>query len=448
MVNDRMGHENIWKLIGRMTLPTIAAQLINMLYSIVDRIYIGHIPEEGQIALTGVGLATPIVVVIAAFSLFVGNGGAPLASIALGQKDRSRAEQILGNGVSFLIGLSAILPALCILFAEPILYATGASDATFGYAHSYLMLYIIGTPMVMINMGLTPFVLAQGKTMIATLSMVLGAFVNIALDPLFIYTFDLGVRGAAIATVIAQAASAAPVLYFLLFKTELRIRAACLRPHLKTLGRIASLGIAPFVMAATESVIGFVLNGNLQAYGNDLYVGCLTVMQSVMQLITVPVSGFVQGVSPIISFNYGAGNKGRVKKTFRIMLLLLCSYMALLVSFIILFPAFFAAIFTSDPALIRLTEQAMPIFMAGMLIFGLQRSCQTAFLALGQAKFSLFFALWRKIILLVPLAIILPRFFGVMGIYYAEPIADSIAALTCCTVFLLNFNKILNKPPK
>lgn len=444
---DRLGTEKIWKLVLQMSLPTIAAQLVNLLYSIVDRIYIGHLINET--ALTGVGLATPVVVIIASFSMFVGGGGAPLASIALGQGDRDRAEKILGNGVSLLAVLSLVLPAVFFAVMKPFLYFTGASDATYPYAAQYLSIYLLGTAMVIATNGLTSFILIQGKTLIATLSVVLGAAINIVLDPIFIRTLHMGVAGAALATVISQTVSGCWVLYFLIFRTEqLRIRPKQMRPRLKILGRIASLGISPFVMSITESIISIVMNSGLMKYGGDAYVGCLTIMQSVMQFIGVPVSGFTQGVSPILSYNYGAGKPERVRKTFRIILVLLFSFCFIFALLTILFPEALAAVFTDSEELIALTGKAMPIFMAGMLIFGIQRACQTAFLALGQAKFSLFIALLRKIILLVPLALILPKFMGVFGIYCAEPIADALAATTCGILFLCNFNKILAKPPK
>ncbi len=444
---ERLGTERIWKLVLQMSLPTIAAQLVNLLYNVVDRIYIGHL--IGETALTGVGLAAPIIVIIASFSMFVGGGGAPLASIALGQGDRDRAEKILGNGVTILLVLSAILPAVFYGCMKPFLYFTGAGDATYPFAAEYLRIYLAGTLMVMLTVGLNSFLLIQGKTLIATLSVVVGAATNIILDPIFIKGFGMGVSGAAWATVISQTLSALWILYFLCFKTDqLRISLRQMRPRLRIIGRIASLGISPFVMSITESIISMVMNGGLKQYGGDLYVGALTVMQSVMQFIGVPVSGFTQGVSPIISYNYGAGKPDRVRKTFWIMLILLFSYTSLFALCTILFPELFALIFTDNTELIALIGKALPIFMGGMLIFGIQRACQTAFLALGQAKFSLFIALLRKIFLLVPLALILPKFMGVFGIYWAEPIADSLACITCGLLFLFNFKKILAKPPK
>lgn len=445
MKNEVMGTEKIWKLVWSMTLPAIAAQIVNLLYSIVDRIYIGHIPEIGSTALTGVGLATPVIIIIGAFSAFVGNGGAPLASIALGKKDKEQAERIIGNGFTLLIILSIILPAVFLIFKQPFLYAIGASDATYDYAQKYLTIYLLGTFMVECTLGLSPFIIAQGYSKISMIIICIGAGLNIVLDPVFIYSFGMGVEGAAVATVISQTCSAVLVLYFLIRKAEIiRIKAKYMKLQKKILIGIASLGVSPFVMTITESLIGIVMNSGLQKYGGDNYVGCLTVMQSVMQFIGVPITGFTQGITPIISYNYGAGKMDRVKKAFYYSLGIMFTFslgMMLLTSF---FPGFFARIFTNEAELIALTTKSLPIFMAGMSIFGIQRACQTTFIALNQARVSLFIALLRKVFLLVPLAIILPRFFGVMGIYYAEPIADITSAITCGIIFAVTFRKILS----
>lgn len=446
---NRLETEKIGKLVVQMSLPTIAAQLVNLLYSVVDSIYIGHIPVIGETALTGVGLATPVVLIVSSFASFVGGGGAPLASIALGQRQQDRAEKILGNGVTFLAVLSLLLPLLFFAVMKPFLYFTGASDATYPYAAEYLSVYLVGTPLVLVTVGLAPFILIQGKTIIATLAVLIGAVANTALDPVFIYGLDMGVKGAALATVLSQALSAGWILIYLCFRAgQLRIRPRQMRPTARILGRITALGVSPFVMSITESIISVIMNGGLKKYGGDLYVGCLTIMQKVMQFISVPVSGFTQGVSPIISFNYGAGKPDRVRKVFRATLGILFGYTFLFALSTILFPRFYAGLFTNSTAMIDLVGRAMPIFMLGMLIFGIQRACQTTFLALGQSKFSLFIALLRKIILLVPLALILPKFMGVFGIYWAEPIADATAALICGVLFFCNFEKILAKPPR
>lgn len=443
---ERMGTAPIGGLMLSMAVPSIIAQIINILYSIVDRIYIGHIEGVGAAALTGVGLTFPIITLISAFSAFAGTGGAPLASIWLGKGERRRAEKILGNALCMLIGFSAILMVVFYIFQKPFLYMFGASDATIGYAMSYLSIYLAGTLFVELALGLNPFLISQGRSREAMMSIVIGAVINIVLDPLFIFVFGWGVQGAAVATVISQAVSAAWNMKCLLDKkAALKIVPACIRPDWAVMGRIASLGVSPFIMRSTESLISIVLNRGLQLYGGDLYVGSLTIMQSVMQLFSAPLAGFTQGVQPIISYNFGAGKFDRVKKTYRAMI-----GISFLISFVctltaMLCPALYAGMFTGDAELISLVGRVMPIFMAGMLIFGLQNGIQPTFLALGQAKISLFIALLRKVILLVPLAIILPKFLGVMGIYYAEPIADITSAVTACILFLCNINQILSR---
>lgn len=443
---EKMGTAPIGKLMLAMALPSIVAQLINILYSIVDRIYIGHIENVGADALTGVGLTFPIITLISAFSAFAGTGGAPLASIWYGKGDKERAEKILGNAVTMLIGFSAVLMILFYLYQKPFLYAFGASDATVGYAIDYLSIYLMGTLFAELSLGLNPFLISQGRSKEAMMSIVIGAVINIVLDPLFIFVFHWGVKGAAIATVISQAVSAAWNIKCLIDKKAvLRMIPARLKPDWKIMGTIASLGVSPFIMRSTESLISIVLNRGLQMYGGDLYVGSLTIMQSVMQLFSAPLSGFTQGVQPIISYNFGAGQFDRVKKTYRVMI-----GVSFLISFVLtltamIFPRFYAGLFSNDQELIALVGRVMPIFNCGMLIFGLQNGIQPTFLALGQAKISLFIALLRKVILLVPLALILPHFWGVMGIYYAEPAADIISAITACILFVCNINKILSK---
>lgn len=446
--DEQLGTRPIGRLILRMSLPAIAAQCINMLYSMVDRVYIGHIPEVGFTALTGIGLAAPILTLLSAFSAFVGTGGAPLAAMALGRGDRERAERILSNGVTLLC-IFAVVGGLCAyFFREPLLYFVGASAETYPFAESYLSVYLIGTLAVMISMGLNTYMTAQGRPGFAMLTVVIGAVLNIALDPLFIFAFDMGVRGAALATILSQLVSAIFVLFVLCSpRASLRIRLSAMRPSGKILFAIFSLGISPFVMTSTESLIAFVMNGNLQRFGGDLYVGTLTVMQSVMQILTVPVSGFTQGITPVISYNYGAGNVPRVKQAIRFAFLVLVPYTVLFALCSILFPTQLASIFNTKPELIELVSRAMPVFFTGMLIFGVQRACQTSFLAMGQAKFSLFIAMLRKVILLVPLAFLLPRITGgdPFSIYYAEPISDALAATTCGIVFFCNIRRILSR---
>jgi len=422
----------------KLAVPAVAAQLINMLYNIVDRIYIGHIPQVGQLALTGVGVTFPILMLISAFAAFAGMGGAPLASIRLGAGDRESAEQILGNSLTMLLCTAAVLTLFFSAFKRPILMAFGASNDTIGYALDYISIYLLGTLFVQLALGLNTFISAQGKSLIAMCSVLIGAALNIVLDPLFIFVFGLGVRGAAIATILSQAVSACWVLFFLCSsRSGLRIRPANMKPRASVLGKIAGLGVAPFIMQSTESLVTVVLNTGLQTYGGDLYVGSLTIMQSVMQMIVMPIQGITQGTQPIMSYNYGAGNYQRVRSTFKRLLAVtltatVCAFLAVL-----LFPRSLALLFNDDPELVALVGRVMPLFFGGIWAFGAQMACQTTFMALGQAKTSLFLALLRKIFLLVPLALVLPRVTGsVMGIYASEPIADLLASATTLTLFL------------
>lgn len=444
---EKLGSAPLIRLILGMGIPTLIAQVINLLYNIVDRIYIGHIPEVGATALTGVGLALPMIVIISAFSAFVGAGGAPLSAIALGGGDKEEAERILGNGFSLLALFSVALMILFFIVKRPVLYLIGASDATFPYADEYMTIYILGTFFVQVTLGMNPYITAQGCSRVAMISILIGAGLNIALDPLFIFAFGMGIRGAALATVISQLVSAVWVLRFLTGeKCSMGIRRDKLRLSGRIVKKVMSLGIAPFIMQATESFISIVMNSGLQRYGGDLYVGALTIMQSIMQFISIPVGGFTQGVQPIMSYNYGAGNRERVKKTYIMMLGIVMTYSVLLTGSIMLFPEVFAKMFTDSTELIALVSRCLPVFLCGLLIFGVQMAGQTTFLALGQAKVSLFIALLRKVILLIPLALILPRITGkAVSIYYAEPISDILSALTCGILFACLFGKILNR---
>lgn len=444
---EKLGSAPLIRLILGMGIPTLIAQVINLLYNIVDRIYIGHIPEVGATALTGVGLALPMIVIISAFSAFVGAGGAPLSAIALGGGDKEEAERILGNGFSLLALFSVSLMILFFIVKRPVLYLIGASDATFPYADEYMTIYILGTFFVQVTLGMNPYITAQGCSRVAMISILIGAGLNIALDPLFIFAFGMGIRGAALATVISQLVSAVWVLRFLTGeKCSMGIRRDKLRLSGRIVKKVMSLGIAPFIMQATESFISIVMNSGLQRYGGDLYVGALTIMQSIMQFISIPVSGFTQGVQPIMSYNYGAGNRERVKKTYIMMLGIVMAYSVLLTGSIMLFPGVFAKMFTDSAELIALVSRCLPVFLCGLLIFGVQMAGQTTFLALGQAKVSLFIALLRKVILLIPLALILPRITGkAVSIYYAEPISDILSALTCGILFACLFGRILNR---
>ena len=435
----RLGTQPIWKLILQMGIPGLVAQLIYLLYNLVDRMYIGHIPDVGQLALTGVGLTLPALQIISAFSALVGNGGAPLAAISLGKGDRERAERILGNGFMTLIAFAVSLTALFLAIRKPFLYMVGASDATYPYANDYIVIYLLGTIFVQLTLGLNPFITCQGESRIAMMSIVIGAAINIVLDPILIFGLNMGVRGAALATVISQAASATWIVSFLSRKdVSLRIRRDRMKPNVKIILGVFALGVSPFIMNSTESLISIVLSSGLSRYGGDLYVGSLTILQSVMQLISIPLGGFTGGVAPIMSYNFGAGKSDRVKATFVRLLAIGFSYSFLIALSAMLFPQMFAKMFTSNAELVALVGRVLPIFIAGMLIFGVQSVCQSTFMALGQAKRSLLIALLRKVVLLAPLAAILPAITqNVMSIYWAEPISDCLSAATCLIVFIL-----------
>lgn len=444
--DNRLGTENITRLMISLAIPSVLAQIVNVLYNIVDRIYIGRIPGVGAVALTGVGVTFPIITIISAFSGFASGGGAPLAAIALGQGDRKRAERILGNCVSMLLFFTVILMAFFFVFQKPLLYVFGASDNTIGYSSTYISIYLLGTVFVELAVGLNTFISAQGQARTAMFSVLIGAVVNIVLDPIFIFVFHMGVAGAAVATIISQALSAAWVLRFLCSeKSGIRLKKAGMKLDFSLIGQIMALGVSPFVMSATESAITIVMNHGLQVYGGDLYVGSMTILQSILQLVFVPISGFTNGVQPIISYNFGAGKFDRVKMTIKRMISITFLAAFVYVVFAMLRPGLFARLFTTDEDLIALVKKVLPVYIAGMSVFGVQSGVQSSFLGLGQAKISLCIALLRKVILLIPLALILPRFFGVMGVYYAEPVADILSVLTASTLFLLNIRKILSK---
>ena len=442
---EKLGTDKMLPLVFKMALPAVAAQIANLLYNIVDRIFIGHIPGIGTDALAGVGVTASVIILISAFSAIVSGGGAPLAAIALGQGDRERAERILGNGFVLLVIFTIFTSLVTYLFMEPILLLTGASEATLGYGTEYLSIYLLGTIFVQISTGLNTFINIQGRPGIAMCSILIGAVINIILDPIFIYMLDMGVRGAAIATVISQACSAGWVLRFLFSReASLNLAHRYMRLDMRTIGAILGLGISPFIMASTESLVGFVLNGSLKQFG-DIYVSALTILQSAMQFGSVPITGFAQGFVPIISYNFGHGNTDRVTECYKIALVTMFSFNVVVMLTMISFPEAAASMFTSDQELIDTVSQMMPVFLSGMTIFGLQRACQNTFIALGQAKVSLFIALLRKVILLVPLALVLPGFWGVKGVFAAESIAVATAAICCTIIFMISFPKILKK---
>ena len=441
----RLSTERMLPLVFKMALPAVAAQFVNLLYNMVDRIYIGHIPGIGTEALAGVGVTTSIIILISSFSAIVGGGGAPLAAIALGQGDRVRAGKILGNGFILLILFTIFTSLTVYLFMEPILIFTGASERTLIYAVDYLSIYLIGTIFVEITTGLNTFINSQGRPAIAMCSVLIGAVLNIALDPIFIFGLNMGVKGAALATILSQACSALWVLAFLFSRrASLPLERKYMKLDRRVVISMFALGASPFIMSSTESLVGFVLNGNLKMFG-DIYVSALTILQSAMQFGSVPLVGFAQGFVPIVSYNYGQGDKQRVKDCFRIVVTVMFSFNLLLMLFMILFPSTVASAFTSDTQLIDTVRWAMPVFLGGMTIFGLQRACQNMFVALGQAKISIFIALLRKVILLIPLAFILPYFMGVAGVYAAEAISDAAAAICCTLLFLWQFPKILRR---
>lgn len=440
---ERLGTERMMPLVFKMALPAIAAQFVNLLYNLVDRIYIGHIPHIGTDALAGIGVTSSVIILISAFSSIVGAGGSPLAAIALGQGDRERAGKILGNGFILLVIFTLITSSITYALMEPILLLTGASERTIGYATDYLSVYLMGTLFVELSVGLNTFINIQGRPAIAMYSVLIGAVLNIALDPLFIFTFGMGVKGAALATILSQACSAAWTLVFLFSgKASLRLERRYMRLHKSILLPILALGASPFIMASTESLVGFVLNGTLEQFG-DIYVSALAIMQSAMMIVSVPLTGFAQGFVPIVSYNYGHHDFSRVKSCFKIALTVMFSFNFLLILSMILFPSVIASAFTTDRKLVDVVCRMMPVFLAGMTIFGLQRTCQNMFVALGQARVSIFIALLRKVILLVPLALLLPHVMGVHGVFAAEGISDATAAICCTLIFAFRFSKIL-----
>lgn len=447
-----LGTEPIGRLLIKLGLPTVVAQLIALLYNIVDRIYIGHIPEVGSIALTGVGVTLPLIITLNAFAVFVGAGGAPLMSIALGAKEQEKAEKILNNSYTLLLGFALSLCIIYLLFKTELLYAFGATEQIMTYADTYISICTLGVIFVMLSLGLNQFISAQGFAKTAMLSITIGAVVNIVLDPLFIFVFNMGVAGAALATVISQFVSAVWVVRFLTSsKGYVQLKWKSPKLDFAIAKRILALGSSPFIMQLTESAIIIVFNVNLKEYGGYLHLGTMTILQSIMQMIFIPVNGFRAGVQPIMSYNYGARNFERVKVTAFYTIGVCFIYGALFSLFCIFSPGTFARIFADSKnaaELIGLVEKYLPIFVSGMLIFGLQMGGQAYFVALGQAGKSAFLAILRKVILLIPLVYILPRYMGVAGVYWAEPIADALSGLVCGAMFLFTYKHLLNEKYK
>lgn len=444
-----LGKEPIGKLLLRLALPTVAAQLINMLYNIVDRIYIGHIPEIGAKALTGVGVCMPLILIVSAFAALVGYGGAPRASIAMGRKDNEAAEKILGNCFTVQILISVILTVVLLIWNRDFLMAFGASENTIEYGVRYMSIYALGTLFVEVTLGMNSFITAQGFAKTGMLSVLIGAVANIILDPIFIFGFDMDVQGAALATILSQAMSCIWVVWFLCGKkTTLKIRRKNIGITPKVVLPCLALGVSVFVMQASESVISVCFNSSLQKYGGDIAVGAMTILTSVMQFAMLPLQGLGQGVQPIISYNYGAGNMKRVRRTFRLLLQSSLAYSTVLWLLILLFPQGFAAMFTSDPELMIFTRTALRIYMAACVIFGIQIACQMTFNALGNAVESITVAVVRKFVLLIPLIYLMPMLLKgdqAKAVYMAEPIADVIAVMFTACLFFFRFKKTLEK---
>lgn len=451
MSNDRdfLGKEPLGKLLLRLAVPTVAAQLINMLYNIVDRIYIGHIPEVGALALTGVGVCMPLILIVSAFAALVGNGGAPRASIALGKGEKDEAEKILGTCFSMQILISLVLTAVLLLWNRNFLLAFGASENTIEYGVSYMNIYSVGTIFVQLTLGMNFFITAQGFAKSGMLSVLIGAISNIVLDPVLIFGFHMGVKGAALATIISQGLSCIWVLSFLFGKkTTLRIRRENMKLKRERVLPTLALGSSVFVMQSSESIIAICFNASLLKYGGDIAVGAMTILTSVMQFAMLPLQGLGQGAQPIISYNYGAGKKDRVKGAFKLLLKSSMLYAALLWIAVMLFPQLFAGMFTSDPALLDFTKTALRIYLAAMFIFGIQMACQLTFMSLGNAKASIVVAVMRKFILLIPLIFIMPAILKTnqtMAVYLAEPIADILAVCFTIVLFRREFKKALSK---
>ena len=441
-----LGTEPIGRLLLRLSVPTVCAQLINMLYNIVDRIYIGHMPGDGSLALTGVGICMPIIMFVSAFAALIGAGGAPRASIFMGQGNHAAAEKTLGGCFTLQTIVSLIMTALLILFAEPMLMAFGASENTIAYASDYMSIYALGTAFVQLTLSMNAYITAQGFAKVGMLTVLIGAALNIALDPLFIFAFGMGVRGAALATILSQGVSCIWVVSFLCSKkSTIRIRRENLRVEGKIVLPCIALGAAPFIMQSSESIISVCFNSSLLRYGGDIAVGAMTILTSVMQFAMLPLQGLSQGAQPITSFNYGAKNSARVKQTFRLLLMVSLIYSCSLWALIQLFPQVFASIFSPDPALVAFSANALRIYCGVLFMFGIQIACQMTFVAIGYAKSSIIVAVMRKFVLLLPLIYLTPMLVSdkTMGVYMAEPVADFLAVTFTAVLFRSQFKKAI-----
>lgn len=441
-----LGTAPVGKLMFKLALPAIAAQLINMLYNIVDRIYIGHMPEVGALALTGLGVCNPILIIVSAFAALIAMGAAPRASIEMGRGNRQEAERILGASFVLQVLLSAVLTIALLLYSEPLLMMFGASQNTIGYANDYLRIYALGTVFVQLTLGMNAFVTAQGRATLSMLTVLIGALTNIVLDPLFIFVFDMGVAGAAWATIISQALSCVWVVYFLQSrKSAVRLQRDQMRLRWKTLLPCLALGVSPFIMQASESVISVAFNASLLRYGGDLAVGAMTISATVMQFALMPLQGLAQGAQPISSFSYGARNAPRVRKTFQILLISSLVYAALLWGMVQLFPQVFAGLFTNDQALAAFTAGKLRIYTAALFLMGAQIACQMTFISIDNPRSSIFLAVLRKFILLLPLIYLLPRLLQdkTFAVFLAEPVADTLAVLSTLLLFAWEFRRAL-----
>lgn len=443
-----LGTQPIKKLLPKLAVPTVIAQLVNMLYNIVDRIYIGHIPEVGSLALTGIGVCMPLILIVSAFSAFVASGGAPRASIFMGRGDGDSAEKTLGGCLTMQVIISLLLTAAMLIRKDELLYLFGASENTISYAVDYMGIYALGTIFVQITLGLNSFITAQGFAKIGMKTVIIGAVLNIVLDPVFIFALGMGVKGAALATIISQAVSCAWVISFLCgSKTVLRLKKENLLSGLRLTPPCIALGLSVFVMQASESVISMCFNTSLLRYGGDIAVGAMTILSSVMQFAMLPLQGVAQGAQPITSYNFGAGNSARVRESFRLLLTVCLVYSVALWGLVMLFPRIFVGMFASDAQLIDFASRALRIYCGAMFIFGIQISCQMTFVSIGYALCSIIVAVMRKFVLLIPLIYIMPQLLSdkVSAVYAAEPVADSLAVIFTAVMFAVNFKKALRK---
>ena len=446
--NEFLGTEPVGKLLLKLAVPTVIAQLVNMLYNIVDRIYIGHMPQTGSLALTGLGVCTPIILIVSAFAALVASGGAPRASISMGKGDMQTAEKMLGGCFSLQICISAVLTAALLIWNRDLLLAFGASEQTIGFAADYMRIYALGTVFVQLTLGMNAFITAQGFAKQGMLTVLIGAVCNIILDPILIFALGMGVQGAALATVLSQGVSCAWVLLFLFGKKSiLKLRAKNFLQSPRLILPCVALGTATFIMQASESVISVCFNSSLARYGGDIAVGAMTILSSVMQFALLPLQGISQGAQPILSYNFGAKNVERVKKTYRVLLTVCLSYSALIWAFVMAFPRVFAGIFTPDEALLAFTGRALRIYCAVLILFGIQLACQMTFVSIGNAVCSIIVAVTRKFILLIPLIYLMPTLVSdkTMGVYLAEPVADALAVSFTAVLFFFQFRKAMRK---